>query len=282
MEATVFGNPQTLPIPFRYGQRVITKASFDTPELSSIANVRKYAESNVWKAMKAYIDGSIIALIDSDGEEITGNGEIKKATESMPIQSAEVLSVAIALSYNEDDYVEGLYECPLCKNVVKAIDDGEDDTRDRIRNLSIVSCESADEMVHIELKNHIVIKGKSRADKEEHELVITEFSMRHPTIRDGIASMGKYGATDELRQQFAMFTEALVSINGEEVSQAERAQFGMMIFEKMKAGHDTREINRQTTQYGISGRVKKVCRCGRRFDATIETRSFFAFALRQT
>lgn len=275
-------NPLRLPIPYRSGQLSIFKAEYDTPELQAIADTSAAVDENVWKAMKIFIDGSVTALIAEDGTRIEDRQQIRAVTYDMPIQSASVLMVAIALTYNDDDYVEGLYECPRCHNVISAVEgkDGED-TRDRIRDLVITACNSIDERIKIKLENPVTIREKSAASGDENHIILEEFVMKHPTIKNAITSVGKHGAVDALRGQFAMFTEALESINGQELSGADRARYGMTLFERMKAGNDTRELTRQATQYGISGKVQKVCRCGKRFDVTIETKSFFAFALRQ-
>ena len=278
-------NPLRLPMPVRFGDRVIVAVEYDTPTQGAIADAKKAAEHSVYRAAKAWIDGGIISLIDSAGGRIEDSKEIRKATYQFTIPDVELLTTAIALTYNEDDKVEGVYECPRCgkRQVAEAYEDY--DTRDRVSDLVITCADAPEDEFTVTFKEPVVIRGRSRTKDEEASLEVTSLTLRHPTLVDVINAQGKYGASDDTRQQFAYYVEALQRINGEEASPKEKAQFGMQIFETMRKNNDVKQIGDAVSRYGLDNKVWKTCRsaggCGKRWQEVINTSSFFASALQR-
>jgi len=275
-----FSNPMRLPLPFRAGDKVIYSAEYESPSLGAIADTQKNASKSLYRAVKTWIDGGVTAYIDDQGARVDDPAEIKRVGFDMSIQSAETLAMAIALEYNEDDKVEGIYTCPLCGTELVAEYTPDQDTRDSISDLTINCADEPEDTVIITLDKPIKIGGKSRVTDEMVGIEIQKIELRHPTIRDGINGQGKYGASDETRQQFAYYIEALVSLNDEPVSSKDRNEFGMKVFENMRGKSDIKKLGEMISRYGVVNTIEKTCpKCLKRWKETINTSSFFASAL---
>jgi len=273
-------NPLRLPIPFKHNGKIIVSAEYDAPDLGSIADTKKFAKQNIWRAVAEWINGGVTSYITEDGIIIDNRDEIKSITFDMPMRSAETLAIFIVAFYNEDDRIEGIYKCPLCDQTQIAEYNKDYDTCDRISDLQVISNDKYEESVIISLENPIEIKGVDRSTKQEIILKILKIEMKHPTIKIGINSMGKYGARDDIRQQFAYYIDSLISLDDEEVSQKERSEMGMKLFEKIKSKTDKNQLNEAISGYGIDNRVDKLCGgCGHSWKAEVNTSSFFDSAL---
>ncbi len=182
------------------------------------------------------------------------------------------------LLLNDDDGIEGVYECPRCeKKIVCEYDKKNDiDTRDYINDLSIVYMENENNIVNIDLKN--VIEVKNAANNEVLETV-TSMSFSYPTLNDCIRANQSQGFNDEARLQFAIYIEALKKVNGKEVDGKFNNRYGMNIFEKMGMD-DYKKLNKDLNVYGMDQEVEKHCRgCGKDYKVTLNISNFFASAL---
>lgn len=273
-------NPIPLPVPFKYNGKGIIAVEYDRPDVGTIADTKLMAKENIWLATARWISGSVIAYITDDDCRIEDKSEIRSITKLMPMQSSEVLAIAVALLFNDNDLVEGVYICPRCDTPIIAEEKDGYDTRDSISDMEIIVSDGIEESITINLAEEIIIKRKSKTTKEQMDISIRKIEMKHPNINHGISAWGRFGTEDTVRQQYAYYVEALLKIDDEEVSPRERAEYGMMIFEKIKNKDDIKALSDAVSKYGIDNTVKKKCRkCNKIWEEEINTSSFFASAL---
>jgi enterochelin esterase-like enzyme len=77
-----------------------------------------------------------------------------------------------------------------------------------------------------------------------------------------------------------MYIDSLKTVNGEEVSQKWRGEWGMFFFENMNA-RDRRRLFSEINKYGMEQAVPVTCpQCGKHWKARVNTANFFESALR--
>lgn len=248
------------------------------PKASVIADVKKIADTGeIFQSIKVFL-GGCIELISGEENSITVKADIKNMIGMMPYRSAEVCLYKILVLYDPDkDAVEGIYTCPRCGFQLITEFNEDIDTRDYISELNIMYIDQYTD-IELELTEPVNIKDKG---KDEILESVESMTLRHPTISDCIIAEKKYGATDAIRMQFAMYSEALKQINGKEVDKKYRNTYGVYIFENIKdAKKDLGELNRQISQYGIDPNLTKVCRnCSKEFKVPINMSNFFVSGL---
>jgi predicted RNA-binding Zn-ribbon protein involved in translation (DUF1610 family) len=177
---------------------------------------------------------------------------------------------------HSEDGVEGVYYCPRCgqKVICEAKkENGEivSDTRDFIKQLSVTF---ADGLVNIFYKFNEPIEIKT-TDGRVLE-IIESFTMRHPTLSDCMAAVKKVDKRDELRQQFQIYVECLVEINGQVTDNKFRNNYGLLMFDKADLDTDVYEISKLVNQYGMDKRVDRTCpNCGKEWKSILNTSNFF-------
>jgi DNA-directed RNA polymerase subunit RPC12/RpoP len=267
-----------VPIKMASNQKVYDEFEIIKPRGGVLADTRKIMDSgDVFPAIKTFIAGCTEAIISIDQEIITDKPAIKGLINFLPYKSAEFLITKIFTLDPDNDAVEGIYRCPRCGNRIISELKDDIDTRDFISDLEINFCENSENII-LELSEPVVLKNKQTNEILEQIDVI---ELRHPTMADCIAAERKFGQMDSVRLQFAMYVEALLKVNGNDIDNKYRNNYGMFIFENIKdARKDLGKLNDEINKYGIDLRLKKNCNsCGKEFTAFLNTQNFFANAL---
>jgi ribosomal protein S27AE len=270
-------------VPVFFNDTIYTHAEIIKPTGAVLADTRKVSDSgDFFSINRVFCIGCIESITTSAGQIITDKIAIKSIVSKMPNKTAEQIALAIIqLYYAEDDGVEGVYPCPRCNNPViaelKDIDGLKLDTRDFISQLEIRYYEGNGIIEH-QMAVPVSIKNTATGEVIEQ---ITSFTMRFPTIEDGINAFQRYGTQDLIRLQFAMFVQAITHVNGEPVKSSWKSTVGMMFFEGIKdVKKDIEPVVNEINSYGVIPNVRKICpKCGKEWDAIINTSNFFDSAL---
>jgi hypothetical protein len=273
-----------LPVPIFFGNKKYTDCEYELPTGGVFANVNKTARSgDYFSALRSFLIGCIKLLMDSDGNIVEDSIQLKSLISKMPTRTADYISTMILVEYNDgDDEIEGIYSCPRCYHKIiaenKIIDGMEMNTCDHVSDLAIGYWESENDKIQVDLSKPV--KFYNPVSKEILR-EINSFEMRFPTLEDGINAFVKYGGQDEIRLQFQMFINAIISIDGEDVDNKWKNAHGMMMFESIKSvKKDLSQIIGVIKKYGINPEREKTCpECGKVFNAAINTTSFFVRAL---
>lgn len=269
-----------LPIPIKvnneqYGSVMIRKPS---PEV--IANTDRAArEKDRYSAIKVFLDGSVEEIHKDDGQIINDKISIKRLLHDLPYRSAELLSIKIMLYLDNNDYIEGVYYCPLCNTKIICTLKEEDgmviyDTRDRIEDLKITYADSNDN-IYFELSEPVEIQ----LSENETDLVC-DMELSHATLSNCISAISNNGGKADGFLQFYIFTESLKRINGIDVDAKWKRRNGVYLFKNLKdIKTDLIGLSNKISEYGIETKVTKQCHnCGKEFRATVNTSNFFDFA----
>ncbi|MBD3277829.1 MAG: hypothetical protein GF388_05985 [Candidatus Aegiribacteria sp.] len=272
-----------LPIPITVDGKKYTEVEVDAPKASAIADTRRDVEKvNVYQAIWTFIAGGVRCYIDEAGNRIEDQSAVKRITGYMPYRSAEYIALMVVLEIDPDDGIEGLYSCPRCgmEIVNEYVDEGLD-TRDHARDLPVAFMEPGEEPII----DHKMVDPISIIDKTTGDQLFTidSFKMEYPTLMTCAQSYNKYGATDEVRRQFAFYIDSLIEVNGEAVTQKFKGEWGMFLFSNMstRKNSDRHLLNKAMQEYGLDSRIKKVCpKCDKEWNAEVSTANFFEYALR--
>lgn len=260
-----------LPVPYTFGGHTWSEASVGRITGGAIADAQAAAESeDYFKAILALLSHVVTEMSDGNGGAETDRAQVKNLLREMPTIDAEYLAVqALAISGDGDnDWIEGVYPCPRCGH--QLIIEGE--VADRVRDLE-TSYGDADERVQVRLAQPVKIVSQRTG---EVIVAVSSVDMRQPTVRDYIRAFSKVGAKDQLRYQYAAYSEALELVNDEKVDERWRATWGPMIFESMDST-DLSAIGMKIREHGLMTRVPRTCpKCGKRWDAEVSTEGFFA------
>lgn len=268
------------PIPIVHNGTRYTKCDVVAPKTSAIADTERESHKNIYSAMHVFISGGISAIYAEEGQTVEDPIQIKNICRRMPYKTAEFVSLQIVLEIDPDDGFEGVYGCPRCGH--KQIAEYEDgaDSRDHLSDMETRYMGSGEPAFDITVDPPLEIKDKSTGEVIE---AVTSLRMEYPTLGTCIAASGKYGASGGLRQQFAFYVDSLLQINGEEVDQKTRAQWGMYIFENLRTGKQgpLAQVGREMRRYGMDQTIQKTCpSCGKVWWADVDTSNFFGSALR--
>jgi len=278
-----------LAIPIFHSDAVYTTAEIRKPTGKALADTRKASDSgDFFSALRVFLGGCIESFTTKEGQTVVDKVALKSLIPKLPYKSAEQLAISIVSLHNsdDDDGIEGVYYCPRCQHKVISqylMSDGiEIDTRDFISQLTTGYYDGDTGMFTVDLSENVVIKNATNGEVLEE---IESFEMRFPTLEHGISAYQRYGGNDDIRLQFAMFAQSLVSVNGVEIDSRWRNNFGMILFEGIK---DTKvdlgkKIIQNINTFGVISTVRKNCpNCGKEWLAHISTSNFFVSALRVT
>lgn len=275
-----------LPIPiFTKSGKTYSDLKFQLPKPSVLADTRKVlSKEGVYSGLKVFLSGCV-EEISNDEKTVTDKTQLKSLITMLPYRSAELVMVNIVTSYDENfNYVEGVYECPRCHEpVISELIEEDDyivDTRDVISELEVTYMEEANNLIELELTSPVLIKNKVTGDVIES---ISKIELHHPTLLDCIIADKKYGAYDDIRTQFAIYVEAIETVNDNSVDKKYKSQFGMAIFENIKeAKNDLGKLNKELSEFGLNPNVTKYCkneRCGKQWKTPINMSNFFESGL---
>jgi len=208
-----------LPIPIFDKEDYFDEIELVRPKPFVIADTHKLTKTNFYQAIKYFVSGCCVGLAGS--RETEDKAEIRRIIKYMPFRSIEMAAIEIVLLLDEDDGVEGIYPCPLCKKKIisryiagEDPDDPEMDTRDFIRDLHISYMEDRSKDFEISLNEPLVIKNASTGEELQR---VDKIKMEYATIQHCINAYGKVGMSDEMRLQFAIYAESLQEINDKPV-----------------------------------------------------------------
>lgn len=259
-----------LPIPLTYKGQEYHEVEIGDVTAGLLADVQKIVESgDTYKALACFCAG-IILQIDSE----TDRAAIKSMVNYMPYKALEYVVVKGLLKNDKDDGVEGYYECPRCGTPKTCEYNAEDklDTRDHINDLEVLTTDKT--KFSIDLKHPIEIKNG-----EEIIDIVKSLEMNYPTVTDCSNALNKVGLKDPVRMQLAILIEALTNINGKEIDNRWKSNYGAYVFNHLEKD-DIVQINTEASLYGYNPVVKKHClKCGKDFNITLNTSNFFGSAL---
>ena len=96
------------------------------------------------------------------------------------------------------------------------------------------------------------------------------------SIADAISGSRKSDKSDKLRTQFAIYTEALVDINGSPVDSQWKNRYGALFFDRLDPEGDLLTITNKVNEFGMEKRVLRICKeCGKEWRSIINTSNFF-------
>lgn len=263
-----------LPISIKYNNEILDTCSIKGFTAGLLADTKKSLENeNPYKAYMVFLAGCI--------EEI-GNfnekNDIRNILKTMSYKTAEYLTVKILALDEDDDGIEGIYNCPRCNSKIIAEKINDEDTRDFIKDLKI-NILKEEENFEIKLKNPIEIKYLQEDDLIQ---IVESLAFRYPTLTDCINAFNKYGKKNPSRLQFAIYLEALEKVNGQIPFGFEKfkSRFGLQILEDFTK-KDLILLGEKVNEYGLNNKVFKICKdCGKEFEVYVNTSNFFVSALR--
>lgn len=267
------------PIPIFYNDNVYQNIEIIKPSGAVIADTKKEADKgDFFSSIKVFIAGCT-ASIDDVADKVM----IKKLVSQMPYRSAEAIAIKIMADfYADDDGIEGVYPCPRCGHkIISEYRENEGtiiDTRDFISNLHIGYYDDVVNEIKVELSEPVILKNKID-DRVLEE--IEEFSIKFPTLENGINACARMGLNDTVRLQYAIYADALLTVNGQVAEKRWKDMFGLPLFENIKdAKKDIGQINEVLKRYGINPEVEKRCpKCEKVWRPEVNTTNFFASGL---
>ena len=273
-----------LPVPIFVGGRKYTECEYLPPTGGVLANVSKVGRSrDYFSALRTFLIGCIKLFMDADGNIVEDSIQLKSLISKMPTRTADSLSSIILVENNDgEDSIEGIYSCPRCGTKIiaeeKVLDGMTIDTCDHVSDLKTGYYEGETDEISVELSKPVIFYNENNKEVLRE---INSFKMRFPTLEDGINAFMKYGGKDEVRLQFQMFVNALISVDDEPVDTKWKNSWGMMMFENIKSvKKDLGQITGVIKQYGLNPEVEKHCTdCEKDFMVTVNTTSFFVRAL---
>lgn len=268
-----------LPIPIFNGEKIYNLAEIKKPTTGILtATYEANQKGNNFKAILEFVSGCIESITSLDREIIDSKSEIKRLTGMMPYISAETLALKIMAKINEDDRIEGVYECPRCGK--KIIDDSTEEMP-RISELEINNMDISDYNNEIFVSLDESVKFRNKDTKEVIE-EIEDFTIRFPTLNDCILACQGMREGEEVKRQLKIYANAIIKVNKIEVNKKWVSTWGTLLFNNMFPG-DFRQITKAMKRYGIKQTIEKTCfHCGKIWDATINTSNFFASGLQST
>lgn len=277
-----------LPIPAFHGETFYDSCEITKPTPGILADVSKIAETDPFSATHRLLTGCVTSVRSEDGVDVTERGPLSALLRQLPYRSAEYVSISIMTLLDPDDGIEGVYRCPRCgrsQKSEKMVDElGEIlyDTRDFVSSLDFFAMPQPyenkfrhDFAEPFELKN---------IDTGEIIDEVYCIEMKHPTLANCIQAQQKNGNLDGVRFEWATYVEAIESVNDQVASNQWKNRYGMLLFERMTSPEkDLVAINKKVNEYGLSRRVKKVCKnpdCGKVWFPVVNTSNFFDYAPR--
>ena len=273
-----------LPIPIFCQDKIYTEIETKDPSPGVIADTKKMADNGkIYSSMLVFISGCITKLISSDGDVIEDNKtQIKSIVGHMSYKTAEYVAVQIIVDYDDDDDgIEGVYNCPRChEQIISELDSDGNDGRDHVSDLEIkyMRGEDVNNDITVDLSSPVELKdanGKVLETVESVSLII-------PTLDHCIKADVKYSIKDKIRFSLQVFLEATTHINGVDITSKWKSHLGMRLFENLNPKKDIKPMGLPLSIYGRNNQVEKVCpSCDKHFKATVDTSNFFVSGLQQ-
>lgn len=279
-----------LPIPVISGKNVVYRdVELDSPSGGLIANTQNILENvgNSYTALQTWVSGCVTS-IGSEENEVTGKQEIKSMIRKMAYKSVELIAIKSILTINDDDEIEGIYECPRCGMEIIAerkMEDGEEisNTADYVSDMEIKYIEDDTVTFSHDLEIPVEFEQGLPGSDGGHPIETVEsITFHYPTLGDCIDSFSETGKTDKTRLQYRIYSKAIEEINGNKVDKKWKRRFGVPMFNKMKGiKSDLIAIFNMGNEYGLNQEVEKRCpKCGKLWKEPVNTMNFFASALR--
>jgi hypothetical protein len=268
-----------IPIPIFDGNSIYTDCEIKKPKGGDLATAQEVLQQGEsFRAIAAFLEGGINSFSGEKGE-VVDRGQIKGLIKRLPYRSAEFLCLKILLLLGTEDGIEAIYQCPRCKksliaelNQLTGVD-----TRNFISEFTINNMEDITPTFRIALTESIDIIDKRDGTLLDSYMAI---DLQWPTLEHAMRASAKFGDSQAIRRQYAIYTEALTKINDEIVTEKIRNQWGMYIFEHMDTRTDLKAVSDMIQKYGVDQTVKKHCpACGKDWSAVVDTSNFFVSGL---
>jgi len=270
-----------LPIPIRLDGKVYDVVDIKQPTARDVANARMEVDrGDAHLAMMEWAIGCVREIQTLTGEAISELKDIRRAMRVCPYQSAIIISAYGRVEMTKDDGIESSSKCPKCgrKNIFSQRDiDGEIvDRRDHLKSLGVIYVQNA-EPFDFPLEYPITIIRETKDGRDDLE--VQSITMNWPTLADCSKGYASAKAEPAFAENYT-YANALVSVNGEEVSASFKATYGRLIFDKMLAS-DVMRLSDKMLSVGIESNVTRVCEhCGDSWDEQVNVMGFFASGLR--
>ena len=272
-----------LPIPIFYKDKIYTDCELEEPEtgaiISTVNSIDKNGDS--YTSLIIWLASSIKSISD-DTDTIEDKLRIKTLLKFMPYKTAEYLTIQSLLLIHDDDEIEGIYQCPRCGHQTiseKVEEDGiiVHDTVDYVSQLDVGYMEEfARTFVHTMEKSVDLMSNNVPVETIEN----VEFY--YPCMHHCINAFAKTPPNDKARLQLRIYAESIYKINGNEVDNKWRRNFGLLFLNKIRnLKGDLMEIFSKGKAFGLDPTVKKNCNnCGKEWPEQVNPMNFFASALR--
>jgi hypothetical protein len=261
-----------LPMPVIISDKKYTEVELKEASAEIVANVVKDVDRGAfYDALLTWCVGVIDYFVTDNDEQISDKSEVRQIARSLPFLSAYAVTMyGMAKTQNKDE-IRGKYLCPDCGTAVFVNDDTGLDSLSELEILYI------DDPKPIEIKLSTPVKIYDKSDKLLYE--IESITMNYPTLKDCIKGFSQY-PDDTGRMQFATYSEALATVNGQVQTPAWHATFGVMLFGKMRF-RDIDTIGTSISKYGVVTTRERVCpKCFSHWDAEVDLYAFFGSGLK--
>jgi hypothetical protein len=275
-----------LPMPIFYSGSVYTDVEIEKPKAGVLADTKKLSDSgDTYSAVHKFVSGCITSIHKDDGLIVSDRVGMSALNRAMAYRSAEYVTIKSLLLLDNDDGIEGMYECPRCGHIIKSEKKSDEngvliyDTRDRIGNLKINYYEGKENFFRYEFSDPVILMNAETRDTIEE---IYNLDMQFPTLNHCMAAQQKYDRKDELRFQFGIYIEALTKVNETDIDNQWKNRFGMSMFEKIPDVRvDLIGITKKVNEYGLQKNILKKClNCEKEWSPIINTSNFFELGLR--
>jgi ssDNA-binding Zn-finger/Zn-ribbon topoisomerase 1 len=286
-----------LPIPIiSSSENIYTNVEIERPESGHIINADNIIKrtGNSYEALLSWISSCTIS-ISSESNEITNRTQIRSMLKKAAYKNAELIGIEAILLINDDDEIEGVYNCPRCDTQIIAerkIEDGEEiyNTADYVSQLKRIY---VDEEKNPEIYNSGLFphefkfpvnlgEGRSPGNDLPPITEVESIVFHYPTLNDCIGAYNEIGGRDKSRLQFKIYAKAIEKINGMDVNTKWKSTFGVPLFNKIKGiKEDLIEIMDKGNEFGLANYVNKRCpNCEKEWKESINNMNFFGSALR--
>ena len=274
-----------LPNPVLYGDTYYHHVEISKIKSGRIAETTSIIKNtgNVFKGMEMCLRGCIVAFCSDElDDKVEDQHFINKIIPELSYKTQEYIMIQAFLLYDGiDGKLSGIYSCPLCKNKIlcrSPHNEDEEDTRDSVDDLEVVYNESENLHIIHELLNPVTISNKKTGEVIQQIFAIT---YRYPTLKDCISAYQKIGDSNSAKLQFAIMANAITHINGEEVEQKWRNEWGMVVLSNIEdVIADINAVSRKFDEFGIKNAKTKYCpSCGEQWEQAIDITSFFYYGL---
>lgn len=267
-----------LPVALWNSKTVYTDVELRAPSAPTIAATQEAWQKGMYRGVVTFLSGCVAAFQGPDGAEETNRDGIAHLVKRMPHASAETVAVYALLEGDQDDGIEGAYNCPRCDHqIICEYLSAEEDTRDHVRALPVLCQEQPVRTFTFTLVNPVVCLPPSVAG--EPAVTATGFTMRYPTLLDCIEGENQVPGRGGLRQELAICTQAIEAVDGDAMTPGVLGSAAAVIMQQF-GKEEMKRLRAAMGKWGIANTVRKCCpNCGKVWDATVNTTNFFVSAL---